>query len=307
MFDFLTAPKLPRTSLSISETYLAMVELRARRGELSARNSGVTQLPAGLIRAHFTEPNITNEGVFQEHLGRVAEQASLSRVRKLMVTIPEAAGRSVVVSLENQPASRTELNQMLEWKSERNLGCKVADVVLSSRQLKSLPGKLNYLISAIHKRVLEQYEKNLAAAGMTAGVIMPQHMGEAQWLMRADITEDQVLASVNPRGFTVVVVRGDEPVLVRDVICSTAEIEDEFYRVMLFYRDRLTTGQRAGLASRLLVIGSDEEQDIFRRTLEAALEKHPVTLNAQSLGFNLEPRAPFNRLAAAAGLASLGC
>ena len=307
MLDFLTAPKLPRTSVSINETHVAMVELRPRSKGLEARHVGVTQLPAGLLRAHFTEPNLTNEATFIELLNRTAEQAGLSRTRKLMVSLPEASARSFVASLDNVPASRAELSQMIEWKAERNLGAKAADLHLTHRRLETLAGKANYLISAVHQRVLEQYEKVFEEMGWQAGVIMPQHLGEAQWLMRADIPEDQAMVSLNSRGFTVVIVRGQEPILVREIVCSPAEREDEFYRLMIYYRDRLLPDNGSGIVNRLLTIGAPEEQESFRRTLEAALERRPVVLNPQSLGFNLDSNAPFNRLAAAAGLATLGC
>ncbi len=307
MLDFLTAPKLPRTSVSISETHVAMVELRSRSKGVEARHVGVTQLPAGLVRASFTDPNIANEATFIELLNRTAEQAGLGRARKLMVSLPEASARSFVVSLDNVPASRAELSQMIEWKAERNLGAKSDELRLTHRQLETLAGKSNYLISAVHQRVLEQYEKIFDELGWQAGVILPQHLGEAQWLIRADVPEDQAMVSVNSRGFTVVIVRGQEPILVREIICAPAEREDEFYRLLIYYRDRLLPDGSSGIVNRLLTIGTPEEQESFRRTLEAALERRPIILNPDSLGFNLDASAPFNRLAAAAGLATLGC
>lgn len=305
MLDFLTAPKLPRVSLSISETHLAMVSLRARGKGLEARHVGVMSLPENLVRASFTELNISNENTFIEYLTRTAEQAGLSRVRKLMVTLPENSARSFVATLDSEPNSRAELQQMIEWKAERNLGCRTADLHLTHRRLDNLAGKLNYLVSAVHVKVLEQYEKVLDEMSWHPGVVMPQHLGEAQWLMRTELNEDQALVSVNARGFTVVIVRGDEPILVREIICAPEERDDEFYRLMVYYRDRLQSG--SGALSRLLVIGSAEEQAGFRHTLEVALEKNSVALSPNSLGFNLDSNAPFNRLAAAAGLATLGC
>jgi Tfp pilus assembly PilM family ATPase len=293
---------LPKISLSISETHLALVELRSRGGDLEARHLGVMQLPAGVVVPHFTEPNIPNESTFIDYLNRTAQQADLTRARKLMVTLPETSAHSFVIVLESVPNSRAELEQMIEWKAERQLGTKAADMKISSRQLET--GSGTWLVSSIHRKVLEQYERIFAQMNWQAGVIVPQHLGEAQWLMRAGLTEDQVMVSTNPRGFVVVITRGDEPLLVREVYCSASEAEDEFFRLMIYYRDRLKSA--AGV-SRLLVIGSNDEQERFRRTLESALETRPVTLNPQSIGFNLEATAPFNRLAAAAGLASMGC
>lgn len=307
MLDFLTAPKLPRVALSISETHLAMIELRARGRTLEPRHAAVEALPDGLVRASFTELNISSESAFMDCLTRTAERAGLGRVRKLIVALPENSARSFIATLDHEPASRSELQQMLEWKAERNLGCKAADLRFVHRPLTGLAGRTNFLVSAAQQRVLAQYEQAFDELGWQTGLIMPQHLGEAQWLIRSSLTEDQALVSVNSQGFTVVIVRGPEPILVREVFCAPNEREDEFYRLMIYYRDRLLPAGAAGAVSRLLVIGSREEQESFRRTLEAALEKNAQTLNSDSLGIKLDGNAPFNRLAAAAGMATLGC
>jgi len=64
-FDYLTAPRFPRTSLSISETHLALITLKRSGRDFEPRNLGVSRLPAGLVRASFTEPNITDEAALR--------------------------------------------------------------------------------------------------------------------------------------------------------------------------------------------------------------------------------------------------
>ena len=69
-FNYLTAPRLPRTSLSISETHLALVTLKRSGGDFEPRNLGVSRLPAGLVQGNFTEPNVTDEAALIEALRR---------------------------------------------------------------------------------------------------------------------------------------------------------------------------------------------------------------------------------------------
>jgi hypothetical protein len=75
---------------------------------------------------------------------------------------------------------------------------------------------------------------------------------------------------------------------------------------MIFYRDRLLPEDSPVTLNRLLAIGTSEEQKQFRTALEGALETRTHALAPQHLGLNLDPNAPFNRFAAAAGLATLG-
>jgi Tfp pilus assembly PilM family ATPase len=307
LWNALTAPVLPPTALTITESHLALVELIRRGGGFEPRRLAVQRLPEGLVRASLTEPNVMDEEAFAEQLAQTAAQAQLKGKVKLSVTLPEGSARSFVVTIDQEPGSRAELEQMLDWKISRNTGNsggKSSEMRVTHQRLSKLDGHSRWLAAAVHEEVVGQYERVFRQLGWQAGAILPQHLGEAQWLVRAGLspTEDQALVSVHAHGFTAVIVRGTEPLLVREVACEPHEREDEFYRLMVFYRDRLNPAQPI---SRLLVIGSHDEQQSLWRTLASALETNPHKLTPQHLGLNVEANAPFTKFAAAAGLATL--
>src|SRR5262245_13182350 len=101
VLNYLTAPNLPRTSLSISETHLALITLKRSGRDFEPRNLGVHRIPAGVIRGSFTEPNITNEAILIENLAKTAAQAGLKNVRTLSVSLPAGSARSLVVTLDS--------------------------------------------------------------------------------------------------------------------------------------------------------------------------------------------------------------
>lgn len=304
LWNFLTVPTLPSTSLSITPTHLALVELQKRGGILQPKKLGVQTLPAGLVKASLTEPNILREAEFVSILSTLAEQAGTGRKLKLSVTVPEGSAHNLVVTLDQIPATNSELAQMLNWKISRTSSLKATEIRSSFQPLSPDNGQPRYLVAAMHTQVLEQYERLFNQLGWHAGTIIPQHLGEAQWLLHNDLgdNEDQALVSVNEHGFVVVIVRGQEPLLVREVVCETNEREDEFYRLLVFYRDRLTPTQPL---KHLLLIGEPSEQAVFSQALTSALEQSPQKLAPHTLGINLEANAPFHRLAAATGTASM--
>jgi Tfp pilus assembly PilM family ATPase len=304
-FNYLTAPDLPRTSLSISETHLALITLKRSGGQFEPRNLGVLRLPEGVVRASFTEPNIIDEPALIDHMSRTAAQAGIKKARALSVSLPSGSARSLVVTLDDTPASRSELAQMLEWKVERGVGQKFSELRVSYTRLSDLNGHQQYLISAAGERVVAQYERIFKQMGWQAGMIAPRHIGEAQWLIRQGLEDDQVVVSLNDRGFDAVIVRGGEPLLVREVECEPEERENEFYRLMVFYRDRLAPAGSDAPISRALVIGGAAEQRRFRDVLSSAMERHAITLDPPQIGLRVDPNAPFNHFAAAGGLATL--
>ena len=101
---------------------------------------------------------------------------------------------------------------------------------------------------AIKKAILAEYEAVLDSLGWRAGLILPRHLGEAQWLMRNGAVGDSLLLSGSSQGFTGVIFRDKHPLFVRTVECGEDEFEDEFYRLLLFYRDRSApeTGEQSG-------------------------------------------------------------
>jgi Tfp pilus assembly PilM family ATPase len=304
-FNYLTTPRLPRTSLSINETHLALVTLKRSGEDFEPRNLGVSRLPAGLVRASFTEPNVADEAALIDHMSKTASRSGMENLKELSVSLPSGSARSIVASLDAAPASRTELEQMIEWKAERGLGQKFADLRVTHTRLSDLGGRPQYLISATTERVIEQYERIFERLGWHAGMIAPRHIGEAQWLMRQGLEDDQVVVSLNERGFDAVIVRGREPLIVRAVECAPEESENEFYRLMVFYRDRLALEVADRPLSRALMIGPVYEQRRFRNVLAAAIEKPVIALEPLQIGLRIDPNAPFDYFAAAGGLATM--
>jgi hypothetical protein len=279
--------------------------LKQSGGDFKPRNLGVSRLPVGVVRASFTEPNIADEPVLIEQLSKTASRSGMGYIKALSVSLPSGSARSMVVALDAVPASRTELEQVIEWKAERGLGQKFGDLRVNYTRLSDLGGRPQYLVSATTERVIAQYERIFQRLGWHAGMIAPQHIGEAQWLMRQGLKDDQVVVSLNERGFDAVIVRGREPLIVREVECAPEERENEFYRLMIFYRDRLALEGAGRPLSRALMIGPVSEQRRFCNVLASAMERHVVALDPRQIGLRVDPNAPFDHFAAAGGLATM--
>jgi hypothetical protein len=162
------------------------------------------------------------------------------------------------------------------------------------------------MVTVARHEVLSEYEAVFEHAGWQAGLLLPQHLAEAQWLMWAPNGGDKMLVSATGSGFTSVVVSNGEPVLVRAHACDPASIPDELHRFALFYRDR-HNAEVGGAASidRVLVIGEVDAHRMLQAVADA-LEGSPRSLDPTECGLDLagEP-IRFDQLASAAGLATL--
>src|SRR6266540_4257711 len=167
---------------------------------------------------------------------------------------------------------------------------------------------LSYLVVACRASILGEYESALNSLGWRAGLIVPRHIGEGQWLTMNGAQGDALLVSSSETGFTAVVFRGKQPLIIRSVACDADECEDELYRLLLFYRDRRRSEaeQMDRDLSRVLVVGEllDKHRacEIVNETLGSRLR----SLDAADLGLQIATRElSFDAVAAPAGLASL--
>ncbi len=305
----LVNPRYPATALGFEKGIATMVQLeRGRGGSFSLRRAATVALPESLVRPSFEEPNISDPAELTVALRELATSAGLLQQKRWSVALPDAASRTLILTLESPPASRAELEEVLKWKMERGFGTPLDELSISRERLPAdAQGKDRYLVVATPTAVLREYESVLQSLGWRAGLIVPRHLGEGQWLTQNGSRGDALLFSSSERGFTAVVFRGKQPLIVRTVACDPNECEDELFRLLLFYRDRRSgDSEQVVQLARMLIVGKlmskDRAGEIVTETLGANLR----SLDAADLGLQLATRElSFDAIAAPAGLATL--
>jgi hypothetical protein len=309
-FSKLVNPWYPSTAIGFEKGLVTMVQLdRGRGGLCTLKRAATLVLPDSLIRPSFDEPNISDPAELTAALTDLATSAGLLQQKRWSLALPDAASRSLILTLESRPASNAELEEVLRWKMERGFGGSLEELSISRERLPSdSQGRDRYLAIATGTSTLREFESLLNSRGWRAGLILPRHIGEGQWLTRNGSQGDGLLLSSSETGFTAVVFRGKEPLIIRTVTCDPHECEDELYRLLLYYRDRRggEAEQMGQMLSRVLVVGEllskDRACEIVNETLGADLR----ALDAADFGLQLSTRElSFDAIAAPAGLATL--
>lgn len=302
-------PWYPATALGLEKGVASVVQLERTRGSAcKLRRAATFNIDESFVSPSFDEQNIANGAQLAAVLKDLATGAGLLRQKRWSLSLPEATTRTLVMTMESQSQSAAEAQEVLRWKIERGFGAALEELSISKDRLqKDTQGRDRYLVIAVRKAILAEYEAVLDMLGWRAGLILPRHLGEAQWLVRNGAAGDSLLLSGSSQGFTGVIFRDKHPLIVRAVTCTEDEFEDEFYRFLLFYRDRSVpeTGAGQGLA-RLMVIGEgitkQRASEIVNETTGGDLRP----LQAEDLGLQLPNREfSFDSIAAPAGLATL--
>lgn len=308
LFSRVIDPWYPSAAIGLEKGQVSVVQLeRVKGSECRLKRAATADIAESLIAPSFDEPNIADRGQLAAILSDLAASAGLLRQKRWSLTLPEATARTIVLTMESQ-SSGSELQDVLKWKIERGFGAPVEELSVSRERLqKDAQGRDRYLAIGVRKSVLAEYEAVLDSLGWRAGLILPRHLGEAQWLVRNGAAAgDSLLLSGSSHGFTGVIFRDRHPLIVRTVSCQRGEFEDEFYRFLLFYRDRNTPEADNVPLTRLMVIGGEcitkeRAGEIVNETTGGDLRP----LAAEDLGLQLPSRDfSFDSIAAPAGLAT---
>jgi Tfp pilus assembly PilM family ATPase len=302
-------PRYPATAIGLEKGVASVVHLERIKGATcKLRRAATFNIAESLVRPGFDETNIEQPNQLVGVLNELAASAGLLKQKRWSMSLPEATTRTLVLILESPAQSAAELQDVLKWKVERGFGAPIEELSISRERLqKDSQGRDRYLVIAVRKSVLAEYESVLEALGWRAGLILPRHLGEAQWLVRNGSTGDSLLLSGSSQGFTGVIFRDKHPLIVRTVTCTEDEFEDEFYRLLLFYRDR-TTPEGAGghTLARLMVIGEGITKQRAGEIVNETTGGDLRPLQAEDLGLQLPSRDfSFDSIAAPAGLATL--
>ncbi|HWS53611.1 MAG TPA: hypothetical protein VN228_05770 [Pyrinomonadaceae bacterium] len=316
----LIAPRLPSAAVGLSAEGVGVVKLDRRRDLFVVQRAGYLPLRGGLVRPSFDEPNLEAPAELAAALSELTATTGLGKRRRWSATLPEAATRTSILTMESAPASRHEAEEMLRWKTERALGAPPDELRVSRERLPpDAQGRARYLVAAVRLSVLAEYEAVFGGLGWQAGLILPRHMGEAWWLMRdgARSLGDSLLVSGHADGFTAVILRAGQPLYVRVVSCEPEDRADELFRFLLFYRDRHAPASAAGdieaapaaptdTIGRLLVAGTGVAEAEAAAIVEETLSVPPRPVRAGDLRLSFpEAGIEFEQLAAPAGLAAL--
>lgn len=308
MLSFLTEPGFPKAAVGIDAAGVSVVSIQSEgRGRYGLRQAAAVDLPKGLVTPGFTEKNIANQSQFRVILEEAASSAGLLGQREWSVSLPSNTARTAILNIENGGKGETE--EVLDWKAEQAFGTPASQLRISLKKLDSNEsGKSRFMATAVKLSVLDEYETVFESLNWKAGLILPRVLSESSWLTNTVTATDSMLISGQDDGFTAMLFRGGDPLVVRNVTCTPAERDDEIYRLLMFYNDRFASPDSAASLGAVLAIGNDLAPEKLRKISTEAFGTAVTVLGPDEVGFQLPYSNPigFDTIAAPAALASLG-
>lgn len=308
MFSALTQPNYPKAAIGLEKDSVTALALQKEgRGRFGIKQAATIELPERLLTPNFLERNITNPQELRVLLDEAVVNSGLANQKRWSVSLPSNTARTAILTLDSEPASKAELEEILDWKSEQVFGAPAGEMRISRQKIASeKDGKARYFATAVKLSIIDEYETLFESNGWKAGLIMPRAVSESNWITNSN-NEDALLISSQFDGFTALLMRGSEPMVVRSVTCTENEVDDEIYRLLMFYRDRIGNEESGSILEKLLVIGKYFIPEKIREISAEALGQSLKILRPEDVGLNVPVSSlNFDDLAAPAGLAAFG-
>ncbi len=152
--------------LEIAQDGLKMVLLGGKKGACRLDAFGLAAFPGDTVRFSLREPNILNPETFVAKV-RETHLLLLGKTSRVSVSLPDAAGRIVLLDLETRFRSRDEGADIIRWKLKKSFPFDINEAHLDYQVLQEKEtGELAVLVSLIARQVVHQYEELLVNAGL---------------------------------------------------------------------------------------------------------------------------------------------
>jgi len=114
MLSLLTQPRYPKAAIGIDQNFVSALALqREGKGRFSLQQAATIEVPKHLVKPSFIEKNIASQDEFGVILQEAVTNAGLLNQKRWSVSLPSSSARSAIITLESEPASKQEAEEVL--------------------------------------------------------------------------------------------------------------------------------------------------------------------------------------------------
>jgi len=212
-------------------------------------NEGLVDMTATRsIGAGAIVPSLTGQNIVMRDVVRTGVQEAMaglgSRARDVILVVPDAACRVVLLEFDTLPPKPEEAEAVVRFRLKKSLPFEV-DRSRVSFQTNSLhDGKISVTAAVIFNAVLEEYESVVRGAGYLPGVVMPAMIAA---LGQVDASIPTLVIKLDQLTTSVAIVDSNRLALIRTLDNpagtrpESQQLAEDIYPSLVFYQDTYGT------------------------------------------------------------------
>jgi type IV pilus assembly protein PilM len=214
--------------------------IAARAADKAARLELFTQrrIADGAVTPGLSAPNIHDGEAFRSAL-RNALEAVAGKTRDVIVILPDAAIRVLLLDFETLPAKLEDIDPVIRFRLKKSLPFDV-DHAAVSYDIRRQNGAIRIVAAVSPQAVVNEYEAAFRDAGFSPGVVLPSSLA-ALGLLEAK--QPTLVLKVDPMNITVAAAQNQELCLIRTLEnphgfeVSPAELAETVLPSVVFFED----------------------------------------------------------------------
>lgn len=154
------------TGIDISQAGIACAVVSGSCTSPQLVKVAYSAIEPGVIKPSLRELNVLDPEKIVAAL-HAANNMLLQRSGRVSITLPDSAGRMMLIDMEGRFKSRAEALDLIRWKLKKSMPFDQSDTHLDYQQLTVREnGDLSLLVALVSKRVIEQYEELVQRADL---------------------------------------------------------------------------------------------------------------------------------------------
>jgi hypothetical protein len=244
--QLLLEPRWPLAAIEVRSAGIGVVRLTKDGGRSKLAAAAALELPAGALVASMTQDNLADPEVFKRTLRAALEKAGALDTSAVGLVLPDSVARiALLPSAEMKASGRAEAEELLRFRMRKSVPFDIRDARLAFR-----PGEPNWLVAAIARSVLEEYEAACASVGLNVGLVELSGLALLGSIERRQGAGDRLVVNWDDDYVSFLVSGGGQVSVVRTLsgagVATPENVAREAAQTLLYYRDRL---QGPGLAA----------------------------------------------------------
>jgi hypothetical protein len=239
----LTEPERPTMAIEIRARSVGLVRVSRHGRRVSLASAAGLDLPDGTLRLSMTQPNVVDTAALTRTLRSLLERAGALGVRRVGLVLPDPVARVALLPAgEVTGHTRKQVDEVVRFKLRKSVPFEIREAQVAVSGGVPRPGEPTLVVAMAHT-VLRGYEQAVTAAGLHPGRVELSGLALFSAAFGGMPVADRLLVNWDEGYVTLVVARGERPLLVRTLAGEAAAQPDEVARevgnTVLYYRERL--------------------------------------------------------------------
>lgn len=271
--------------IEIFQNGVAMLLASGSKSSPMAERYEITRLPGDIIRPSLKETNIIEPDVLKRTLTDTYLKL-LTKVRRVSLSIPDLAGRSLLLDVESSLKNKEEGIDHVKWKLKKTFPIDLNEVHLDYQVLRQKDdGSSHVLVGIVSRTVINEYEDVLLEMGLEPYLIDFSSFNLYRlFAPRLDIHDHLTFISLYRGALSVLIFQDGCLEFSRNKFLSPSPVDParlfrEVNSSLVVYSDT----QGGWKPRNVYFFAAGEERDLLRNVLLEAVPTEPVQIDTDAI------------------------